>query len=75
MLDEIKEFFRVYKNLEGKKVVIKGFESLDLAIPLIENAIEDYKQKFLATWWFQVPSEHHRNRGNDFRDTIGRLGL
>ncbi|MGA1867272.1 MAG: inorganic diphosphatase [bacterium] len=47
MLEEIKEFFRVYKNLEEKKVVIQGFESLDLAIELIEKSIKEYKKKFL----------------------------
>ncbi|GAB4370317.1 MAG: inorganic diphosphatase [Calditrichia bacterium] len=48
MLEEIQEFFRVYKNLEEKQVVIQGFESLDLAIRLIENAIRDYRKKFLS---------------------------
>jgi inorganic pyrophosphatase len=48
MLQEIEEFFRVYKNLEGKEVVIRGFESQDLAVHLIETAIHDYKKKFLA---------------------------
>jgi inorganic pyrophosphatase len=47
MLEEIEEFFRVYKNLEGKQVMIEGFESLDLAIELIEDAVESYKKKFL----------------------------
>lgn len=48
MLQEIEEFFRVYKNLEGKEVVIRGFESQELAVHLIETAIHDYRQKFLA---------------------------
>lgn len=47
MLEEIKEFFRVYKNLEGKQVVIQGFESLELAVQLIEGSIKMYRQRFL----------------------------
>ena len=48
MLDEIQEFFRVYKNLEEKKVVIRGFESLELAVKLIEESISAYKKKYIA---------------------------
>ena len=48
-LQEIEEFFRVYKNLEEKEVVIGGVESLEVAIDLIERAIVDYRRKFLDT--------------------------
>jgi inorganic pyrophosphatase len=47
MLEEIEEFFRVYKNLEGKQAVIEGFESLDLANKLIQDAVDGYREKFL----------------------------
>jgi len=46
--EEIQKFFRVYKNLEEKQVLIQEFESLDLAIELINNSICDYKKKFIA---------------------------
>jgi inorganic pyrophosphatase len=48
MLNEIQEFFRVYKNLEEKKVVIKGVEPLDVAIHLINNSIKEYRRKYLG---------------------------
>ncbi|OGB66914.1 MAG: hypothetical protein A2Y94_02420 [Caldithrix sp. RBG_13_44_9] len=48
MLNEIMEFFRVYKNLEEKKVVIQGVESLEVAIDLINQAIKEYKVKYLG---------------------------
>jgi inorganic pyrophosphatase len=44
---EIEEFFRVYKNLEEKEVVIGGVESLDVAVGIIKKAIGDYRKKFL----------------------------
>ena len=47
MLQEIEEFFRVYKNLEEKKVVIGGFESRELAVQLITDSIAGYKKKYL----------------------------
>lgn len=47
MLNEIQEFFRVYKNLEGQQVVIQGFEPLSLAVRLIEEAIQSYRETFL----------------------------
>ena len=48
LLLEIEEFFRVYKKLEEKDVVIQGYESMDVAHGLIENAIRDYSVKFLG---------------------------
>ncbi|HFE62861.1 MAG TPA: inorganic diphosphatase [Caldithrix sp.] len=48
MLDEIQEFFRVYKNLEEKEVIIRGFESLELAVKLIKESISAYKKKYIA---------------------------
>jgi inorganic pyrophosphatase len=49
MLEEIKEFFRVYKNLEEKKVVIDGFESLELANRLISDSIAAYRKKYVES--------------------------
>ncbi len=48
MLNEILEFFRVYKNLEDKKVLIRGVESLDVAVDLIHQSITSYKEKYLG---------------------------
>ena len=46
---EIEEFFRVYKNLEEKEVVIGGVEGLDVAIDITRKAIQDYRKKFLGS--------------------------
>jgi inorganic pyrophosphatase len=48
MVAEIKEFFRVYKNLEEKEVIIRGVESIEVAVELIKNSITAYKQKYLG---------------------------
>ncbi len=48
MLDEILEFFSVYKNLEEQKVITKGVESLEVAVQLIEDAIQAYRKKYLG---------------------------
>lgn len=39
-LDEIAEFFRTYKQLEGKTTEILGWKPIDEAIPLIERCIK-----------------------------------
>ena len=48
ILNEIKEFFRVYKNLEEKKVVIQGVEPLEVAEEIINRSLKDYKLKYLS---------------------------
>jgi inorganic pyrophosphatase len=47
ILHEIVEFFRVYKNLEEKKVVIGDFKDADHAVSLIERAAAAYRAKYL----------------------------
>jgi inorganic pyrophosphatase len=47
ILSEILEFFRVYKNLEEKKVVIQGVEPLEVAIEIVNKSLENYKEKYL----------------------------
>ncbi len=42
----IEEFFRVYKNLEGKKVKVRGMKSKKTALKLIHNSSNNYKKKF-----------------------------
>ncbi len=48
VLAEIQEFFRVYKNLEEKQVVIEGIEPRELAIKLINDAIKGYREKYVG---------------------------
>ena len=43
-LKEIEHFFQIYKDLEGKRVEIVGWEKADAAAKVIEDAIERYKQ-------------------------------
>jgi len=43
---EIAHFFQVYKELEGKKVVIGGWDELEEAKKIISEAAENYRQKF-----------------------------
>lgn len=46
MLEEMKHFFRVYKQLEGKNTYIEKVESLDSAKQIIKDCITSYKNKF-----------------------------
>ncbi len=47
LLDEIRHFFKVYKQLEnGKPTEIGGFENREVAEEAIEKAIARYKDKF-----------------------------
>ena len=46
MLEEMQHFFRVYKQLEGKKTYIEKVENVDVAKRIIEESIENYKEKF-----------------------------
>jgi inorganic pyrophosphatase len=47
MLNQILEFFRVYKNLEEKQVVIQGVEPLEVAIEIIQKSIKNYRSEYL----------------------------
>lgn len=46
MLEEMQHFFRVYKQLEGKKTYIEKVENVDVAKAIIEESIRNYKDKF-----------------------------
>ena len=46
ILQEIKHFFIVYKQLEGKETVVENVRGRKLALQVIKDAIELYKQKF-----------------------------
>ena len=44
VIEEVQEFFRVYKNLEEKEVIIKGEDDRDHALSLIQEAMRAYRQ-------------------------------
>ncbi len=47
LLEEIRHFFKVYKQLEhGKPTEIGNFEGREVAMQTIENSIKRYKEKF-----------------------------
>ena len=43
LLDEIEHFFRIYKDLEQKKVRVEGWQSLDAAVKIVEQAHQRVK--------------------------------
>jgi inorganic pyrophosphatase len=46
IFDEMKHFFQVYKNLENKETAVDEVQGRDAAIKIIENAIDNYIEKF-----------------------------
>ena len=48
IFEELKHFFSVYKCLEGKTTVVNEFGGAAEAVQVIEDCIENYKQKFGA---------------------------
>jgi inorganic pyrophosphatase len=48
-LKEVEHFFLVYKDLEGKRMQILGWEKSDAAIRVIEESIERYAERYLTT--------------------------
>lgn len=46
LMEEIRHFFTVYKDLEGKKTAVNEFEGAVGAVAVIEECIERYKKKF-----------------------------
>jgi inorganic pyrophosphatase len=47
-LREIEHFFQIYKDLEGKRVALQGWEKSDAAMREVTNAIERYARRFGA---------------------------
>jgi inorganic pyrophosphatase len=45
-LKEVEHFFQIYKDLEGKRVEILGWEKSDSAMRLIEESIGRYQRKY-----------------------------
>lgn len=46
IFNELKHFFSVYKQLEGKSTEVKDIGGPTEAISIIEEAIENYNRKF-----------------------------
>jgi inorganic pyrophosphatase len=46
-LKEIEHFFGIYKDLEGKRVEIQGWEKSEFAFKVIQRSIERYAEVYL----------------------------
>lgn len=46
--EELRHFFEEYKRLENKSVKVEEFQDKSVALRIIEDAIEAYKEKFKA---------------------------
>jgi inorganic pyrophosphatase len=46
-LKEIEHFFGIYKDLEGKRVEIQGWEKSEVAFKVIQRSIERYAEVYL----------------------------
>jgi inorganic pyrophosphatase len=46
-LKEVEHFFHIYKDLEGKRMQIIGWEKSDVAMQVIQESIDRYTEKFL----------------------------
>ena len=47
-LKEIEHFFHIYKDLEGKRVQVVGWDKSEVAMQLIVESIERYRATYLA---------------------------
>jgi len=45
-LEEISHFFKVYKDLQNKKVEVQNWEGADEATKAVDHALELYKEKY-----------------------------
>jgi inorganic pyrophosphatase len=45
-LKEVEHFFHIYKDLEGKRVEIVGWEKSEVAARVINESIERYQERF-----------------------------
>ena len=46
-LKEVEHFFHIYKDLEGKRVQVVGWEKADVAMRVINESIDRYRDKYL----------------------------
>ena len=47
-LKEVEHFFHIYKDLEGKRVQILGWEKSEVAMSIVNESIERYADAYLA---------------------------
>jgi inorganic pyrophosphatase len=47
--NEIKHFFRVYKELHGKETITQGWQGVGAAKEILRSAIERFNKRFVAT--------------------------
>jgi inorganic pyrophosphatase len=47
-LKEVEHFFQIYKDLEGKRVQILGWEKSEVAMRMVEESIERYAARYLS---------------------------
>jgi len=45
-LKEVEHFFHIYKDLEGRRVEIVGWEKSEVAAAVINESITRYQEKF-----------------------------
>ena len=48
-LREVEHFFQIYKDLEGKRVEILGWEKSDVAMQIVSESIVRYEAKYGTT--------------------------
>ena len=46
-LMEVEHFFHIYKDLEGRRVEIVGWEKSEVAVQVVQDSIERYEAKYL----------------------------
>jgi len=46
-LKEVEHFFHIYKDLEGRRVEIVGWEKSEAAMSVIQDSIDRYEEKYL----------------------------
>ena len=46
IFEEMKHFFSIYKQLEGKTTAVDEVQDFNAAVKIIENCIENYKEKY-----------------------------
>lgn len=46
IFDEMRHFFSVYKQLEGKQTAVDEVKGAEAALEIVQNCIENYKEKY-----------------------------
>jgi len=46
-LKEVEHFFHIYKDLEGRRVEIIGWEKSEVAMQVISDSVRRYEEKYL----------------------------